>query len=241
MADESEGGSTPVAPEKADEGPATTEEPAAAPEPEEPLQAAPEPSEAAGSSSGGGAAPADAAAAPAAESGAAATPPPSGERGVLRLRGIPFAANESNIFQFFEGAESIQQPLEVYICRRNGEQFGRATARWVCSPRAASCQGVRRRGSHGHSSSLSMQCGGAVHVCGTPALLARLGGASSRMLPRGFAVAADWTTPAAAAGPPTTNAGRSTGECYVVLPTAEDAASARQQLDKRHIGHRYIE
>jgi hypothetical protein len=27
----------------------------------------------------------------------------------------------------------------------------------------------------------------------------------------------------------------------VVLPTVEDAASARQQLDKRHIGHRYIE
>ena len=46
----------------------------------------------------------------------AATPP-----AVLRLRGVPFAASESNIMQFFAGAENVQQPTEVYICRRNGE------------------------------------------------------------------------------------------------------------------------
>ncbi|GBF88809.1 hypothetical protein Rsub_01710 [Raphidocelis subcapitata] len=116
----------------------------------------PVPPEAAGTAAGED----DAAAAAAAAAPAAGAPPPSPprpdapERGVLRLRGIPFAANEANIFEFFAGAENIQQPLEVYICRRNG---------------------------------------------------------------------------------------RSTGECYVVLPTAEDAASARQQLDKRNIAHRYIE
>jgi len=71
-------------------------------------------------SAGAVAQPAAAAAAP--EAAAAASAAAIVEKGVLRLRGIPFAANESNIFQFFEGAADIQQPIEVYICRRNGEK-----------------------------------------------------------------------------------------------------------------------
>lgn len=60
---------------------------------------------------------------PAAAVAAAAVPDeaPAVAPAVLRLRGVPFAANEGNIMQFFAGAEDVQQPTEVYICRRNGE------------------------------------------------------------------------------------------------------------------------
>ena len=49
----------------------------------------------------------------------AAGPAPA-SRAVLRLRGVPFAATEDSVLRFFAGAEGVEPPLEVYICRRNG-------------------------------------------------------------------------------------------------------------------------
>jgi hypothetical protein len=124
---------------------------------------------------------------------------------VLRLRGVPFAANESNIMQFFGQAEDIQQPIEVYICRRNGE---------------------------GPADGVPLQR----LVVKRLALFDQPLAAESRTGARPLAAAVTPLAPPLDLLP-----GRSTGECYVVLPSAADAASARQQLDKRHIGHRYIE
>jgi hypothetical protein len=65
------------------------------------------------------------------EAAAAAEAPPSPRPAVLRLRGIPFAAQEASILEFFAQAEGVRQPLEVYICRRNGGRRGFEAAGWA--------------------------------------------------------------------------------------------------------------
>lgn len=42
-----------------------------------------------------------------------------GKSSVLRLRGLPFAASDSDVQSFFSGYELV----EVYICRRDGERL----------------------------------------------------------------------------------------------------------------------
>ena len=48
----------------------------------------------------------------------AAEPQAEVNSGVLRMRGLPFAATEADVREFFKPAS---EPAAVFVCKRNGE------------------------------------------------------------------------------------------------------------------------